>query len=98
MRLSTQDVAIDGLVKQGDSTAAKVDVILDKTSVLVDAWDDGVQIKKVFCRLAKAWDFMLKKMLLPLLGFIAVLAIFRSIFSHEAIPDWAIGLFKSFLG
>jgi hypothetical protein len=88
LRLSTQDIAIASIAKQGDSTDQKLDVLLTKTSTMVDAWADGVEIKRMFCRLARVWEFLLKKVALPGLVTAVVYVLIRAIFWHGAIPEW----------
>lgn len=58
IRLSNQDVVIE-------STAAAVKQIAEDTKAMRDAWNDGVAVKRFFCRLAEAWKFMLKQVLFP---------------------------------
>ncbi|MFM0155706.1 hypothetical protein [Paraburkholderia sediminicola] len=81
LRLSNQDVVID-------STAAAVRQIAEDTKVMRDAWNDGVAVKRFFCRLAEAWTFLLRKVFIPVvLPMVGLWAIAR-IVNHEALPDW----------
>jgi hypothetical protein len=81
LRLSNQDVVID-------STAAAVRQIAEDTSAMRAAWNDGVAVKRFFCRMAEAWTFMLKKVFLPVvLPLVLIWALFR-LANHEALPEW----------
>lgn len=94
LRLSTQDVAIDALSKQGGETAQKLDVLLTQTGAIVEAWKDGAEVKRFFCRLAKVWEFMLKRVAIPGIATIVVLIIIRAIFWHVDVPSWFMAAVK----
>lgn len=81
LRLSNQDVLID-------STNTAVRQIAEDTAAMRAAWNDGVAVKRFFCRMAEAWSFILHKVFLrfalPLIGIWAVVRIAN----HETLPDW----------
>lgn len=94
MRLSTQDVAIAALGRQNEATTEKLDVLLTQTKTMVDAWEDGAQVKRFFCRLARIWEFMIKKVALPGIATLVVVVIVRAVFWHDAVPDWLLAAVK----
>lgn len=87
LRLSNQDVVID-------STASAVKQIAEDTKAMRDAWNDGVAVKRIFCRLAEAWSFMLKKVFLPVVLPIVLMWSLARIMNHEPLPDFLAAAFK----
>ncbi len=81
LRLSNQDVVID-------STAAAVRQIAEDTKAMRDAWNDGVAVKRFFCRLAEAWTFLLRKVFIPVVLPMVCLWALARIVNHESLPDW----------
>lgn len=112
LRLSSQDIAIDGVKSEvkADVAAVKMDVaalrseVSENTEVtkkiatdiasILSAWNDGVAAKRFFCRLADAWDFMLKRVCIPVGITLIVWAVGRAIFSNAPIPAWVGALLK----
>ena len=98
IRQSTQDVELANVKVSVAENTTITKQIAEDTAAMREAWADGVATKRFFCRLAQGWDFLLKKICIPV-GITCVLwVIGRAVFSHEAIPNWAATLFKAFLG
>jgi hypothetical protein len=57
-RLNAQDVAI-----QENTTLTKS--IAADTSFMREAWKDGIATVRFFCRLAAAWRFLLRQVVVP---------------------------------
>ncbi len=53
-----------------------------------DAWNHGVAVKRIFCRLAEAWTFLLKKVFVPVVLPIVILWSLARVMNHEALPEW----------
>ncbi|MDR5729327.1 MAG: hypothetical protein RB191_18075 [Terriglobia bacterium] len=81
LRLSNQDVVID-------STATAVRQIAEDTKAMRDAWNDGVAVKRIFCRLAEAWAFLLKKVFVPVVLPLIFLWSLARVMNHEPLPDF----------
>lgn len=98
LRQSTQDLELADVKASVSENTKITQQIAADTSAILAAWNDGVAAKRFFCRLAQAWEFMLKRVMLPGLVTVAVIAILHAVFSHSAVPDWAAALAKSFVG
>lgn len=81
IRLSNQDTVIE-------TTATAVRQIAEDTKAMRDAWNDGVAVKRFFCRMADAWTFILHKVFLPVVLPITIIWSLFRLANHEALPDF----------
>lgn len=88
LRQSNQDVEIANLKVSMTENTSITRQIAEDTKAMREAWADGVAMKRFFCRLAQAWEFMLKKVMVPGLITAAMYIVFRAIFWHDAVPTW----------
>ncbi len=94
LRQSTQDVelaTVKGSVAENTNITKQ---IAEDTKAMREAWADGVATKRFFCRLAQGWDFMLKRVCVPVGITLVVWAVGRAIFSSAPLPDWVGMLLK----
>jgi hypothetical protein len=98
LRQSTQDVELATVKGSVAENTAITKQIAEDTAAMREAWADGVATKRFFCRLAQGWDFLLKKICVPIGITCVVWVIGRAMFSNSPIPSWATTLFKAFLG
>ncbi|PVX61222.1 hypothetical protein [Paraburkholderia unamae] len=82
-------------LKQQDETmvgiVGKLDKVAQGTEDVVSMWNGGVKAVRFFCRMAEAWTFLLRKVLVPAASFlIAVLVLIALISYHEQghFPTW----------
>lgn len=94
IRQSSQDVEIDNVKRDVAENTRLTRQIADDTSAMREAWADGVATKRFFCRLATAWEFLVKKVAIPGLVTALVIAILKFILFGTAMPDWASVVFK----
>jgi hypothetical protein len=94
LRLSSQDVVIDGQGVKIDALTTVIEKISEDTGAMRAAWNEGVATKRFFCRLAQGWEFMLKKVCIPLGITLIVWAVGRAILYGSPIPDWLGALIK----
>jgi hypothetical protein len=87
LRLSAQDVAI------AENTALTKSVSED-TAFIRAAWAEGIVAVRFFCRLAAAWRFLLKQVLLPI-G-LPLLTLYGMWFytQFHRFPTWLADCFK----
>ena len=88
LRQSAQDVEISNVKISVAENTSITRQIAEDTKAMREAWADGVAMKRFFCRLAQAWEFMLKKVMVPGLITAAMYIVFRAIFWHDAVPTW----------
>lgn len=88
LRQSAQDVEIANVKVSVAENTSITKQIAEDTKAMREAWADGVAMKRFFCRLAQAWEFMLKKVMVPVLITAAMYILFRTIFWHDAVPAW----------
>ena len=62
--------------------------IANDTAFIRAAWADGVSTIRFFCRLAAAWRFLLRSVVVPVLLPASVFWAFLRIVHHESLPDW----------
>lgn len=86
-RLNAQDAAI-----QENTTLTKS--IAADTAFMREAWKDGIATVRFFCRLAAAWRFLLRQVVVPvgLPGVFIYALIYYS--SHGHMPDWVESAYK----
>lgn len=94
LRQSTQDVEIANVKVSVAENTSITKQIAEDTKAMREAWADGVATKRFFCRLAMAWDFILKKVCVPVGITLVVWAVGRAIFSNAPLPDWVGMLLK----
>lgn len=94
LRLSSQDVVIDGQGVKIDALTTVIEKISEDTGAMRAAWNEGVATKRFFCRLAQGWEFMLKKVCIPVGVTLIVWAVGRAILYGSPIPDWLAVLIK----
>lgn len=96
LRLSSQDVVIDGQGVKIDALTTVIEKISEDTGAMRAAWNEGVATKRFFCRLAEAWKFLYRQMFIPLV----VPGIFLYAGGYYAVngrfPVWVIAVFKAF--
>jgi hypothetical protein len=71
--------------------------IATDTAAILSAWNDGVAAKRFFCRLADAWRFILKQVLLPFGVPIMALYGFWYYTTYKEFPSWISAVFKVFM-
>lgn len=94
LRQSTQDVelaTVKGSVAENTNITKQ---IAEDTKAMREAWADGVATKRFFCRLAQGWDFLLKKVCIPVGITLIVWSVGRAILYGSPIPDWLAVLIK----
>lgn len=86
-RLNAQDVAI------AENTALTKSVSED-TAFMRAAWADGIATVRFFCRLAAAWRFLLRQVVIPV-G-IPGLFIYALVYyaNHKEFPGWVEASYK----
>ncbi len=86
-RLNAQDAAI-----QENTTLTKK--VAEDTAFMREAWKDGIATVRFFCRLAAAWRFLLKHVMLPvgIPGLFLYALIYYA--DHGAVPPWIESAFK----
>lgn len=89
LRQSAQEVELSDLKKGIADNTNITRQIADDTKAMRDAWADGVATKRFFCRLAQGWEFLLKRVFMPLLIGALIFAMFRAIFFGASLPEWA---------
>ena len=96
LRLSSQDVAIDGQGTTIDGLTAVIGKISEDTGAMRAAWNDGVATKRLFCRLAESWKFMYRQVFLPFA--IPATVLYAGIFyaANGKFPAWVVAAFKAF--
>lgn len=67
------------------------------TSAMLSMWEDGAAAKRVFCRLADAWRFLLKQVMLPFGVPILSLYGFWYYTTYHEFPAWISAVFKVFM-
>lgn len=75
----------------------KLDRVAQGTEDVVSMWNGGVKAVRFFCRMAEAWTFLLRRVLVPVGSFlIAVLVLIALISYHEQghFPTWLADAFK----
>lgn len=104
IRLSNQDVAIAAVktdiadVKSEVSQNTKLtQQIATDTGAILAAWNDGVAAKRFFCRMAEAWRFLLKQVMLPFGVPILALYGFWYYTTYKEFPGWISAVFKVFM-
>jgi len=74
--------------------ADKINQTAEGTGSILEMWNGGVKTVRFFCRLAEAWRFFIREMLipvfLPMMGFGAVIYYIN----HGDLPKWAAILIK----
>lgn len=86
-RLNAQDEAIK------ENTAVTKQVAAD-TAFMRDAWKDGIATVRFFCRLAAAWRFMLRQIVVPV-GLPAVFLYALWYYAHYgAVPGAVADFYK----
>lgn len=88
LRQSNQDVEIANLKVGMTENTSITRQIAEDTKAMREAWADGVATKRFFCRLATAWEFMLKRVLVPGLITLVAYILIRAIFWGSAVPAW----------
>jgi hypothetical protein len=88
LRQSNQDIELANVKESVAENTSITRQIAEDTKAMREAWNDGAAIKRLFCRLAQAWEFMLKKVMVPGLITAAMYIVFRAIFWHDAVPTW----------
>ncbi len=76
-----------------ENTVVTKKIATDIASIL-SAWNDGVAAKRFFCRLAEAWKFMLKQVLLPFGVPIIAFYGFWYYTEFHSFPSWISAGFK----
>lgn len=94
LRLSSQDVVINGQGTKIDALATVIGKISEDTGAMRAAWNEGVATKRFFCRLAHGWEFLLKKVCIPVGGTLIVFAVIRAMIYGSPLPDWVGALLK----
>ena len=94
LRQSNQDVELENVKGSVAENTNITKQIAEDTAAMRAAWADGVATKRFFCRLAQAWDFMLKKVCIPVGGTLIVIAVIRAMIYGSPIPDWISALLK----
>lgn len=94
LRQSNQDVELESVKGSVAENTNITRQIAEDTAAMRAAWADGVATKRFFCRLAQAWDFMLKKVCIPVGGTLIVIAVVRAMIYGSPIPDWISALLK----
>ena len=96
LRLSSQDVVINGQGEKIDALATVIGKISEDTGAMRSAWNEGVATKRFFCRLAEAWKFLYKQMFIPLV----VPGIFLYAAGYYAVngtfPKVVVAVYKAF--
>jgi len=96
LRLSSQDVVINGQGTKIDALTTVIEKISEDTGAMRAAWNEGVATKRFFCRLAEAWKFLYRQMFIPLVvpGVFIYAAGFYAV--NGRFPLWVIAVFKAF--
>lgn len=94
LRQSTQDVELANVKVSVAENTNITKQIAEDTKAMREAWADGVATKRFFCRLAQGWDFMIKKVCIPVGVTLIVWAVGRAILYGSPIPDWLAVLIK----
>lgn len=94
LRQSTQDVELANVKGSVAENTNITKQIAEDTKAMREAWADGVATKRFFCRLADAWNFMLKRVCIPVGISLAVWAVGRAIFYGAPIPEWLSAVLK----
>lgn len=80
-RLNAQDAAIQ------ENTTVTKQVAAD-TAFMREAWKDGIATVRFFCRLAAAWRFILRQVVVPV-GLPGVFLYALWYYAHyNAVPGW----------
>lgn len=76
-----------------ENTAVTRQVAAD-TAFMREAWKDGIATVRFFCRLAAAWRFMLRQVVVPV-G-LPVLFVYALVYygNHKTMPDWIESAYK----
>ena len=86
-RLNAQDEAIQ------ENTALTRNVAAD-TAFMREAWKDGIATVRFFCRLAAAWRFILRQVVVPV-GLPGVFLYALWYYAHyNAVPQWIAEMYK----
>jgi hypothetical protein len=86
-RLNAQDAAI-----QENTTLTKS--IAEDTAFIRATWADGVAVVRFGCRLAAAWRFLLRQIVVPV-GLPGVFLYALWYYGHyNAVPPWASDMYK----
>lgn len=74
--------------------AEKIDNNVQGTQSIVEMWNGGVKAVRFFCRLAEAWRFLMKQVLLPF-G-LPLLALYGGWYysAFHRFPEWLADCFK----
>lgn len=86
-RLNAQDAAI-----QENTTVTKK--VAEDTAFMREAWKDGIATVRFFCRLAAAWRFLLRQVVVPvgLPGVFIYALIYYA--NHGSMPTWVESAYK----
>lgn len=77
--------------------AGKLDKVVQGTEDVISMWNGGVKAVQFFCRLAQAWTFLLKKVLVPVGTFVIAVLVLVAIISYREqghFPTWLADAFK----
>jgi hypothetical protein len=81
----------DGQIADIASVAASIQ---QNTQSIIDTWNDGARAVRFFCRLAQAWRFMLRQVIVPVgLPGIGLYAIWYYAHFHT-FPTWISDVYK----
>lgn len=94
LRLSTQDVEIASVKTEVGSNTKLMQQIADDTQAIRVAWNDGVAAKRLFCRLADAYRFVRKELLVPIVLPLLALYAIGYYATHGTMPQWIEAMFK----
>jgi hypothetical protein len=85
-------------LKNQDATMARLEAKVDKvdqgTQDVVSMWNGGVKAVRFFCRMAEAWRFLMRQVVLPI-GFpLTTIYGIWYVHQHGELPTWLVAVFK----